>query len=159
MPIHFNEPISFLQVRPIHSFIIIILLFDHASDLTTLIYIYRVWISGSQIAMHFLKYAMQKSTKTNKITMQVLHMYFSHMLHVCYAYSLHMLRILLVTYIVRFFVYVVRILCTYSSHMLHIILAYDMRIPRICYASSLCMVYIRILHTCCAYDICIICIC
>ena len=73
----------------------------------------------SQFAMHFLKYAMQKSTKTTKITMQGFYAYFSHMLHVCYAYSSRMLWALLMAYILR----ILRVCCAYSSHMLRIILA------------------------------------
>ena len=95
----------------------IIILFSFIRYKTKFIYTYdyKLGVTGfelthrdSQIAMHFLKYAMQKSTKTNKIAMQVLYAYLSRMLHVCYAYSSR-------THIVSgvccvFFVYVVRIL-------------------------------------------------
>ena len=64
--------------------------------------------------MHFLKYAMQKSTKTNKIAIaSFVHIFFKYvtrMLHVCYAYSSRMLRILLVAYIVR----ILLVCCAYS---------------------------------------------
>ena len=72
---------------------------------------FEITYRDSQIPMHFLKYAMQKSTKTNKIMMQVLYAYFS-------------------AYIVR----IRRLCCAYSSHTLCIILAYDMRILRVCCA-------------------------
>ena len=83
--------------------------------------------------------------------MQVLHAYFSRMLHVCDAYSSRILRILSVAYVCVFFAYVVRILraCSshacvthylcviriaYSSHTLRIILVYDMRVLRVSFA-------------------------
>ena len=59
--------------------------------------------------------------------MQVLYAY---VMHVCYAYSSRMIRILLVAYVVR----ILRACWAYSSHTLRIILAYDMRILRVGYA-------------------------
>ena len=67
--------------------------------------------------------------------------YVTHHPCVWYAYSSHMLRIIL-AYDMRILRVCYAYPCVwnaYSSHMLRIILAYDMRILRICYASSLCM--------------------
>ena len=89
----------------------------------------RVRINASQFVNRdaFLKYAIQKGTKSTKITMEVLYAYFSRMLHVCYAYSSRMLRILLVAYSSC-------MLCVFFAYVIRIIFAYDMRILRICYA-------------------------
>ena len=140
----------------------------------------------SRFANRDALFAMQKSTKINKIAMQVLYAYFPHMLHeyvtrmLCILpYCSRMLRILLVAYnvcILRvccayssrvFFAYVTHHPCVwyaYSSHMLRIILAYDIRILRACCAYSSHMLRIilaydmRTLRICYASSLCMICV-
>ena len=117
---------------------------------------------------HFLKYAMQKSTKTTKIALQVLYAYFSHMLHVCYAYSSHTLRILLVAYVVHilraYSSHMLRIWYPYSSRMLCVFFTYARRILRIRHASSLytiCVFFAYVMHNPCVwypYSLCMSCI-
>ena len=127
--------------------------------------------------MHFLKYAMQKITKTTKIAMHVFRYFLREIQKIRY-FNIHLCCLMYVTCIYCVccayslcILYITCILCVcyvYSLCMLRVLVfVYVMCILCICYAYSLCMLrvfcvyvyFVCILRVFCVYVTCIFCVC
>ena len=97
------------------------------SDHSLVILQCRVRINASRFANRdaFFKVCNAKSTKTNKIAMQVLYAYFSRIFRVCYTYCMLCILFAYVTHIVS------GVYCVYSSCILCVFFVYVVRILRV----------------------------